>query len=422
MAERLRRGTVEKIVDFGHLAGRRDTGKIWELALSHTLATWYCLQKVGSASTPSRIPSVSCARSSASGVEKHSTPGVRQQVLAYIDSEDLEEIALLSTDAHEKYLLSATDFEIMARGIFEDTEGFRTARMMLQVLYALLLQSLSERPGAIIESSSHSGTNEALMWRDHEFHVLPNPDDPHSPVILIRIKSTFSRDNARITLATRSSFSCQRHTLAPFAPFPSSPPWPSRTTSFLTSRQPTTSSIPEIPQLRHTPALRSDIFDSCAWITSPTRALTYAALSSHLRRVGINKGFIRHVTCYCCRRGAPNRISREMTKQDRNTLMGHTEGSAKFDTSYTSCFIGTDLGAILQDRDENVEDVKAGKALMDMSARRDENVPIGLTPEGKAALLAELELVEMDNERKELANQIASLSKQLTCPDITNET
>ncbi|SJL01047.1 uncharacterized protein ARMOST_04363 [Armillaria ostoyae] len=71
----------------------------------------------------------------------------------------------------------------------EDTEGFRTARMMLQVLYALLLQSLSsEHPGAIIESSSHFGTNEALMWRDHEFHVLPNPDDPHSPIILIRIK------------------------------------------------------------------------------------------------------------------------------------------------------------------------------------------------------------------------------------------
>lgn len=111
-----------------------------------------------------------------------------------------------------------------------------------------------------------------------------------------------------------------------------------------------------------------------------------------------------------------------MTEQDRNTLMGHTERSTKFDTSYKSRFIGADFGAILQDRDENVEYVKAGKALMDVSARRDGNVPKGLTPEGKAALLAELELVEMDNERKELANQIASLSKQLTCPDITNET
>ncbi len=39
---------------------------------------------------------------------------------------------------------------------------------------------------------------------------------------------------------------------------------------------------------------------------------------------------------------------------------------------------------------------------MDMSARRDENAPKGLTPEGKAALLAEPELVEMDNERKEV--------------------
>ncbi|SJL01046.1 uncharacterized protein ARMOST_04362 [Armillaria ostoyae] len=97
--------------------------------------------------------------------------------------------------------------------------------------------------------------------------------------------------------------------------------------------------------------------------------------------------------------------------------MGHTEESTKFDPLHRrrprSC---------LSDRDENVEYVKAGKALMDMSARRDENAPKGLTSEGKVQLLAEPELVEMDNERKALANQIASLLKQLTCPDITIET
>ncbi|SJK99286.1 uncharacterized protein ARMOST_02577 [Armillaria ostoyae] len=80
------------------------------------------------------------------------TPDVHQQVLTYIDSEDLKEIAPLSTDEREKFYLGATDFEIMAHGIFKDTEGFRTARI------------------------------EALMWRDHEFHVLPNPGDPHSPI------------------------------------------------------------------------------------------------------------------------------------------------------------------------------------------------------------------------------------------------
>ncbi|SJL05030.1 uncharacterized protein ARMOST_08402 [Armillaria ostoyae] len=167
------------------------------------------------------------------------------------------------------------------------------------------------------------------------------------------------------------------------------------------------------PEAANTPALRSDIFDGCAWVTSPTRALTYAALSSHLRRVSINKGFIRTSQPF---------TGCTLFRPYRNTLMGHTEGSTKFDTSYKSRFIGADLSAILPDRDENVEYVKAGKALMDMSARQDENAPIGLTPEGKAALPAELELVEMDNERKELANQIASLSKQLTCPDIANET
>ncbi|SJL16575.1 uncharacterized protein ARMOST_20101 [Armillaria ostoyae] len=117
------------------------------------------------------------------------TSDVCQQVLAYIDSEDLEEIAPFSTNQCEKFSLSTTDFEIMAHSIFEDTEGLRTAHMMLQVLYALLPQSLSlERPSAIIKSSSHFSTNKALMWCDHKFHVLPNPDNPHSPIILICIK------------------------------------------------------------------------------------------------------------------------------------------------------------------------------------------------------------------------------------------
>ncbi len=38
-----------------------------------------------------------------------------------------------------------------------------------------------------------------------------------------------------------------------------------------------------------------------------------------------------------------------------------------------------------------------------MSSRRDENAPIVLTAEGKAALLAEPELVEMDIERKKVS-------------------
>ncbi len=287
------------------------------------------------------------------------TPDVRQQVLAYVDSEDLEEIAPLSTDAREKYLLSATDFEIMARGIFEDTEGFRTARMMLQVLYALLLQSLSsERPGAIIESSSHSGTNEALMWRDHEFHVLPNPDDPNSPIILIRIKihllKGYRKNNASykeflLMPETHSRALCPVSLIVAMAIEDNIFPHVKTANDIFHPKNPPTGHhiLSMHPEAANTPALRSEIFDGCAWITSPTRALTYATLSSHLRRVSINKGFIRtsppftyftlthlpsgHVTCYCCRRGASNRISREMTEQDRNTLMGHTEGSTKFD-------------------------------------------------------------------------------------------
>ncbi|PBK58276.1 hypothetical protein ARMSODRAFT_983989 [Armillaria solidipes] len=84
--------------------------------------------------------------------------------------------------------------------------------------------------------------------------------------------------------------------------------------------------------------------------------------------------------------GTSNCISCEMTTQDWLTLMGHVEGLKKFG------------------RDANVQDAL-----------------IKLTAEARVALVAEPELIEMDNERKKVASLIQSASKQLTCANISEE-
>ncbi|PBK81951.1 hypothetical protein ARMGADRAFT_1090810 [Armillaria gallica] len=85
-----------------------------------------------------------------------------QQVYTYIDSEQLAEIVPLCTDSKPRHSMSATDFEVLARALFKDN-GFRTLRM-------------------------DNGTNEALTWGEHDFHVIPNEDDPHHPLIIIVVK------------------------------------------------------------------------------------------------------------------------------------------------------------------------------------------------------------------------------------------
>ncbi|SJL03318.1 uncharacterized protein ARMOST_06671 [Armillaria ostoyae] len=51
-------------------------------------------------------------------------PNIRQQVYVYIDFDELQRIAFLSTKEREKHFLCARDFNVMASGILEDVVGF----------------------------------------------------------------------------------------------------------------------------------------------------------------------------------------------------------------------------------------------------------------------------------------------------------
>ncbi|SJL18601.1 uncharacterized protein ARMOST_22198 [Armillaria ostoyae] len=110
-----------------------------------------------------------------------------QQVYIFIDSEQLTEIILLCTNLMPKHSMSTTDFEVLAQALFRDT-GFWTLCMVLQVAYLINIQLLmTEHPRALIEGSKYNGTNEALTWGEHDFHIIPNKDNPHHPLIIIVI-------------------------------------------------------------------------------------------------------------------------------------------------------------------------------------------------------------------------------------------
>ena len=58
--------------------------------------------------------------------------------------------------------------------------------MRTQLVYLSILSAVSsERPGAIVEASGLRHSNEAIEWHDHDFIVIPEPDEPNKPTIAV---------------------------------------------------------------------------------------------------------------------------------------------------------------------------------------------------------------------------------------------
>ncbi|KAJ7610144.1 hypothetical protein FB45DRAFT_875953 [Roridomyces roridus] len=113
----------------------------------------------------------------------------RQQILAFFHSRDFDDTSKLSTKCREKPIADFLDVTILILGILRDMKVFKTQRARIDAIYATLITCLSsERIGALVESSPHRKSNEALTWGDHEFWALPNPAAPRRPRITLVLK------------------------------------------------------------------------------------------------------------------------------------------------------------------------------------------------------------------------------------------
>lgn len=128
-------------------------------------------------------------------------PHYYQQILTYIDSEELHNITPLSTESRPKYTLTGVNFEILVHAFFQDP-GFRTTCMAVQIAYLISIQSLmTEHPSALVKGSKYQNMDHALCWTEHQWHVVPNPDDPCHPHVYIhalihRLKGLGSNQSA----------------------------------------------------------------------------------------------------------------------------------------------------------------------------------------------------------------------------------
>ena len=105
------------------------------------------------------------------------------QLSAFLASQELKDLAPISTRVHVKHVADIVDVEILIRAFWADKKHFRTHRMRVQMVATINLSAISsERPGAVVESTNYRHSNQCIEWRDLEFVVIPNKDHPYKPV------------------------------------------------------------------------------------------------------------------------------------------------------------------------------------------------------------------------------------------------
>lgn len=113
----------------------------------------------------------------------------RAQVADYLASDEFRELAPLITAMKDKRPAHIADVKIIIDAMLRDKQVFKTNRQRLSMMALLLLSmTSSERPGALVESHCYRGSNQSLLWRDVEFLVVPDKENPNQPTIVLKCK------------------------------------------------------------------------------------------------------------------------------------------------------------------------------------------------------------------------------------------
>lgn len=291
---------------------------------------------------------------------------VQENVRNYINSPKFHQLSPVSTLAREKPVAMPVDCELLVRQIWSDRNHFRTSRERIQAAGLVIVQSLTmERPGALVVSNSHRGSNEAILHSDVEVMVQPNPEDELGEP-KVSMKVTF-----RLLKGYREDLSTYKSVI--FYPEPPLTRFMCPFTAIISLQLldgafMDVSSIEEIvrPNLlptqghtlrlkeewRQVPIFRRAVFDPAAgWITSPKHAVAYSTYLNWLRFFSHQAGFhgssaastttpysprwIETVTSYCIRRSI-NAVAPNISAEDREQWMNHKGGSHLFVSRATS--------------------------------------------------------------------------------------
>lgn len=96
-----------------------------------------------------------------------------------------------------KLVMSVEDLLVILHHLWAfDHTKYPVERQRINVSTLLLFTVYtSSRPGALVEASSASGTNECLTYDDVSVLVIPNPEEPARNVIIMRVTLLYTEGN-----------------------------------------------------------------------------------------------------------------------------------------------------------------------------------------------------------------------------------
>ncbi|KAJ7041848.1 hypothetical protein C8F04DRAFT_1176933 [Mycena alexandri] len=375
----------------------------------------------------------------------------RNQILAYISSAELKEVAPLSTAMRTKPIADAVDLVAMIKYVLEDKAIFRTNCAKAQFNLVNIIAALTgERPGAILESVRYRRTNEAITWGDLKIYVVPNPDDPHSPYIAVLLLIRLPKGNRGIEKYYKSFF----FLLEPLGGRAHCPVTLFLYIALLRQVLRDVSTIEEIlspavaPTQTHVLAIKDEFLATPIFLaenvtengfsTSTDTALSATTHHDHLQRTTFEMGYRSKfsffvlsyrfllsgsvlMAMYCWRRGAANKFKQVLSDDGREALMTHAPGSNMFKDAYESRIHTKDLSGIFHNRSERSENVELLTPLAGMSVGRDANAPTKLSLAGREKLFAEPELVAIREQIAEMKINITSLTTDFAALDHDTE-
>ncbi|KAF7354342.1 hypothetical protein MVEN_01122700 [Mycena venus] len=101
------------------------------------------------------------------------------RVMEYFNSAAFDATSKLSTNTREKPIVTLVDLKVLICGILEELS--RLSRVLQGHLRRPYCRPFLRTPWRYRQSACYRGSNEALVWIDYEFWVIPNPEDAFYP-------------------------------------------------------------------------------------------------------------------------------------------------------------------------------------------------------------------------------------------------
>ncbi|KAH7097494.1 hypothetical protein BKA62DRAFT_443665 [Auriculariales sp. MPI-PUGE-AT-0066] len=352
--------------------------------------------------------------------------GVSKAVKEFIDSERFHTLGKPSTKMREKLVATLEDLALVVHNIYVNRAIRRTTAGKVQLAYLTnLLAYTGSRPGAIIESSSYRGTNQALTYGDHRLYAVPIDDNQPNLgrflmlVIKFRLLKGYRNDDSSFLELVLYLEDDDKRLICPVWHFIAVattagainiPNWHD---VFHPDPMPPKAQLIGIqPGFAEKPVFCKEVLAGGVWTMSLDQAFNHGGLQREYNRASLHMGLRHRLVPYAMRRGAANAMS-ELPKETREHAQGRLDDSKAYQISYQSRTIDIDLQALFKGTAQDHLRRRNSRMARSVTFGSNNNAPQQLSADEITTLRCDPLLVSMQATEDTLLAKIEAVEEEI---------